>query len=379
MRGDIRERERVLLQRPGEREREMARLLAALLLLVVACVAIEFDLPSGRSNPSLSQVGTSSLTLLPGKGYQRHIDVSIATAGSVGLVCQALQTAYLGLGTDIHSPPITKGIKGAQTAASEGEREADGQGVHTVRIKGGATYGMFAPGVNDLNHVTYPYLARMGLHCHIEVEREGFVPKGGAICTLSARKDPEIRPLVIRERGKVIRSEVHIMAAAHYEKNTSRIEKALRNRYKQLCKGAPSNPSTTPDLESVPLEVHVSHSDVVGGNPNCVAITGHTVFENGVFASDTVLKKGRRDTEEALGRRAAEALYATHTTPAVVDTHTADQLVAALALCPAPCTFTVDSISSHFSTNCSMMQFFAPDRKFSWTQEGERLWRVTVE
>ena len=75
----------------------------------------------------------------------------------------------------------------------------------TVELHGGL-FQDFAPSLFHLQHVVLPLLRRMGLEARVEMERPGYVPRGGGIVhlTVSPLRQP-LAPLRLEEPGSLER------------------------------------------------------------------------------------------------------------------------------------------------------------------------------
>ena len=116
-------------------------------------------------------VGSSEVTFIPGTGFREHIRVSVRTAGSVGLIIQALSIAAWG-------------------------KEL------SVQIEGGATFGLWAPPVYYLSHVLAPLLRKMNYELSVVVKREGFYPAGGSLVSVKISSS-ESKALNLTEAGEI--------------------------------------------------------------------------------------------------------------------------------------------------------------------------------
>jgi RNA 3'-terminal phosphate cyclase (ATP) len=70
----------------------------------------------------------------------------------------------------------------------------------------GDTFQDFAPSVYHLQHAVLPLLWRMGVHAVIDMQRPGYVPRGGGVLHLRVSPGREqLRPLVMQHGGAVQR------------------------------------------------------------------------------------------------------------------------------------------------------------------------------
>jgi len=72
-----------------------------------------------------------------------------------------------------------------------------------IYIKGGATYGKFAPPVHHFQNVLLPLLKRIGYEVRVNIIRHGFYPKGGAKVDIFS-EIADLKPLRIPEKGEIV-------------------------------------------------------------------------------------------------------------------------------------------------------------------------------
>ena len=121
-------------------------------------------------------VGSESITFIPNNSWKSDLEVSIPTAGSIGLVLQVLQIGMLA--SNNHKVEIS--------------------------FRGGATFGKWAPSLNYLQKVTFPLFNHSGLDIKVEIQRHGMYPKGGAKVNCKIYPSTqELKPLNITELGNI--------------------------------------------------------------------------------------------------------------------------------------------------------------------------------
>lgn len=241
-----------------------------------------------------------------------NISVNISTAGSVGLVLQALLI-----------PAINTNLG--------------------IKIKGGATYGKFALPVDSLEKVLLVLLQKAGYNAKVFIDQEGFFPKGGALVRVESPK-AELNKLEIIEKGNIVEIAGLSIASKHLENkevakrqakeakriiyNHFKIEPKIDIRYvNALCPGS-----------GIQLWVKTENS-IIGGN------------------SLGELKK----SSEQVGREAAETLIEEFNNGAV-DSFTADQLLPYMALAKGG-KIKTSRITNHIKTNIHVIEQFL-DVKF---------------
>lgn len=130
-----------------------------------------------------AEPGADTLTFRPGEVRAAEVSVDVGTAGSIGLVVDAV----IPLATALAEPA-------------------------TVTVTGGTDVA-WAPPLDYLAHVKLPLFAAVGLEADLSVARRGFYPVGGGEATLTLRPST-LSPIELTERGALRRVEVHSVAAA---------------------------------------------------------------------------------------------------------------------------------------------------------------------
>jgi RNA 3'-phosphate cyclase len=275
------------------------------------------------------QPGSSVLTFRPGALHGGSFVVDVGTAGSVALVLQAMLPAAL----------------------------ASGEAVEVV-LRGGTDVPM-APPVDYLRLVLLPLLARMGVHAELQVERRGYVPRGGGEVRLSLPATGPLAPFVADERGPVTAVEAH----AH----VSRLPLDIARRMAAAARSAIGR--------AWPFESHVDAGDPLlafgpGGAIVLSAAAGPTVLGAAQVAQRGV-------PAEQLGRQAALSLRRDLEAGATLDVHAADQMLVFLALAGAPSVFRASALSAHAHTAMWLIETLTTAR-FALTPQGQSV-RVDVQ
>jgi len=125
------------------------------------------------------QIGSREVTLWPDAIRAGDFELSVGSAGSTGLVLQAILPAL-----------------------------AFAPGRSTVTLRGG-THNPTAPPFDFLQRAFLPLVRRMGLGIEAQLVRPGFYPAGGGCVELQVTpaKQP-LRPLELLDRGRVVRRAV---------------------------------------------------------------------------------------------------------------------------------------------------------------------------
>ncbi len=292
------------------------------------------DIRAGRPQPGLKQqhitaigavgelcdahvegnvLGSKELKFEPKKVPGGSVNARVATAGSLGLVLQALLIAG--------------------TAAKKEVR---------VSLRGGGTWGKWAPPVEYTKYVLAPLLAKMGYGVDINVNKHGFYPRGGAVvdCVL---KPGKLKPLCLGDAGKVVAVKGISIASGDLVKSkvADRQAKACRLKLYERLRVAP--------------KINVEYADT-----ECVG-SGILIWkecESSVLGASALGGKGVR--AEDVGAEAAAQLLKEG---GAVDKWAADQLIPFMGLA-GPSQLTVSEVTGHAKANAWVTEQFL-GKKFS--------------
>lgn len=262
-----------------------------------------------RGRVSGAELRSKELAFNPGPLSAGSFRVPIRTAGSVGLLLQSLLI------------PATRVSL-------------------VLRIEGGATYGKFAMPVHHMQHVLLPLLGRMGWHAEIEVEREGFFPKGGARVEVASQPG-ELKPLILEEAGSIL--EVEGVSVAHLSLERSRVAH-------RQAEAAAARVAAELGLEAR-IEARYVEAVCPGSGIQLWATTSGSVFGGNGLGE-------RGKPAEAVGAEAADSLIF-GLQGGAVDPQTADQLLPYLALAGGG-SYTTREVTDHVTTNAYVVERFLP-------------------
>jgi len=283
------------------------------------------------TNGTLSdvRVGTLELDLYPGSDWRSALDLTIPTAGNVGLLMQTLHNA-------LYRAPIEK---------------------CSIQIHGGGTYGRTAPGTSYLQNVTYALFNRLGYAVDLKVIRHGFYPKGGAEAMATIVPNPAgYHGLILEERGELESIEGCIVVEQNLQ------QARVGERIKEGLITSTSNSL----LRGVVMDINIEYTSAPSVG---VGVDVWCRFSSGaVLGIGTVLGE-RGVPSETIGERAAQKLRQLLESDATVDDYASDQLVPLLCLAQSPSRFRLDAISSHLQTNLDIIQHFF-SREYRITQSG---------
>ncbi|HMF33558.1 MAG TPA: RNA 3'-terminal phosphate cyclase [Candidatus Lokiarchaeia archaeon] len=274
-----------------------------------------------------AEVGSTEITFQPGIVAKQQVDLSIATAGSMGLVLQALQIACL------QAPDTTI----------------------SVNIRGGGTYGTGAPSTAFLQNVTYPVFKLMGYSVDLRVNRHGFYPKGGASATVEFRPPVSLRPLVLEERGELVK--IGGFAIAH-----SNLQKP------RVCERIADQVSKSLGSIVHPGDIAISYVNTLSVG---VGVDLWAEFDSGARLGTGTILGERGVPSETIAQNAVQQMQSILDSGATVDPYLSDQVLPLLAACPEPCAVVAPALTLHASTNIDILRLFAPGVRFITEQHGK--------
>ena len=252
--------------------------------------------------------GSTELSFEPGEVHAGTYRFDIGTAGATGLV---LHTIYL---------PLM--LRGA--------------GPSEITLVGG-THVKTSPSFHFLDTAWRAYLAAMGLHLSLRLDRPGFYPRGGGI--VRAFLQPTVAPhgLTFPARGEI--KVTGISAVAGLDRGIAR-RQARRARYR---------------LEQQGLDVRIDEETWEGGPGSVLVLQLGTTPAPTVFVG---LGERGKPAESVADEAVAEVTRYLSADAALVDAHSTDQIVLPLALASGPSEYTAAEITSHLTTNVAVIRRF---------------------
>ena len=252
-----------------------------------------------------ASVGSSELSFRPGRSFRQTLRLRIRTAGSVGLVIQALSIAACGRHL-------------------------------SVEIEGGATFGLWAPPIHYITCVLAPILRRMNYHVSINVKREGFFPIGGASVSVSFSGAAD-KPLILTERGAIRRiGGISIESFSLRKREVARRQAASASRW--LSK----------NFHDVEIQEKSCESVCAGSG-----IVLWAEAENSILGGSCIgqLRKSAEDVGKEAAKDLLENLKA-----GAVDKYASDQLLPFLAMSSGK--ISTSEITDHARTNAYVIEQF---------------------
>lgn len=277
----------------------------------------------GEAEIEGAELGSSALAFRPGRVRPGAYRFSVGTAGSVGLVLQALLPALL---------------------VAEGAFE--------LEIEGG-THASHAPPFDFLSLAFVPLLRRMGASVEVELLRAGFHPAGGGRVRATIRGGG-LRPLELVEPGALLKRRARALVA-NLPASIGERELALVRR-RLLDEGE---------------EGRVEEVESAGpGNALLIEIEHE-------HATEVVSAFGARGrTAEAVAESACGEARAFLGACVPVGEHLCDQLLIPLALAGGGAFRTMQP-TLHARTNADVIRLFL-DRRIDFREERAGAWRCVV-
>jgi RNA 3'-phosphate cyclase len=258
-----------------------------------------------------NNLGSTYLEFIPHNVKEKELNVNINTAGSVALVLQSLLIA--GLNHNLN-----------------------------VKITGGGTWNLHAPPVCFLREVLSSILKKANYNFEIEILKDGFYPKGGAIVKFKSKKC-ELENINLTEKSKItgingisIASE-DLKERKVAERQKEGAEKILLDYFKIKPK----------------IEIKYVNSLSTG-----TGILLYAKTNNSILSNDNLGKLGKK--AEEVGKECAKLLI-TEFENGVVDKYIGDQILPYLALGNGA--VKVSEVTDHIKSNIYVIEKFL-DVKF---------------
>ncbi len=254
-------------------------------------------------------VGSSELEFIPKKLQAKDLKIKINTAGSIGLVLQALL---------IPTSQLPKSIN--------------------IKFEGGGTFGKWAPSPYYLQHVLFPLL---GDDTKINVVRDGFYPKGGALVevTTAPLKPKELQ---LTNAGKL--KEIFCLSIASQRLKERKVaERQAETAARLLTEKFGLKP-----------KVEIVYVDSISPGTGLLLVAK---TENSVIGGDAIGEISK--SAEDVAKEAVKNLLAD--IDSTVDRHVGDMLLPYMAIVGSG-TIAVGQITQHMLTNISVIESFLPVR-----------------
>lgn len=315
------------------------------------------------------EVGSTSITLSPGRLRAGRFAADTQTAGSCMLMVQAsLPCALLAPSSAAQPAPEDKSAASSRTATHDVSGAEAAAFATELELRGGTDAAM-APPYGYTEHVLLPTLRRhFGLKVDLCCLRHGGYPKGGGVVTLQTAPLPAgkcMPPLQLTQRGRVI--SVYIEAIAFGRIDVPVAERMAAAAAKSLKKG-------NPDMRQLPITLKAwrPEGDGAGGSIVLVAETDTGC----VFGASGLAEKGV--CAEDVGRIAAESLLEALGTGGCVDEWMQDQLIIFMAEADGRSQMLCGELTLHTRTAIAVAQQLTAAR-FEIQQQSGSQYLVTCD
>ncbi len=252
---------------------------------------------------------SKNLTFIPKSIKKTKINIEIFTAGSINLVLQPL--LVIGTNSDLD-----------------------------ITIKGGATYGKWAPPVHHLENVLKFFLNEMNYNFKINIKKHGFFPKGGALLEIFTEKT-NLKSIELLEKGE-IKEIKGISVASSILKNKKVAERQTKKANELIQKHFSLKPK---------IETKYVNSICAGSGLQIWIKTQNSIISGNSLGE--IRKSSEQVAEEACNNLIFEYENS------VIDSRTADQLLPYLAL-TSKGKIKTSKITNHIKTNCQVIEQFLP-------------------
>jgi len=294
---------------------------------------------AGRANPGLSPqhvtsieavaeicggdvegvfAGSREVVFKPGQLIGGDFEFDVGTAGSVSLVAQSCLLP-----------------------------SAMSKSIVRMRIKGG-TDVRWSPPIDYMKSVHLPMLERLGVSCDLELVSRGFYPEGGGEVSFDTTPAGGLKPVGMRERGRL----VSISGIAYSQNLPDHVTSRMKHSaLKSLL-----------DFPEVGIDV-----DVRKGHSTGAGILLAAEFENTVLGESVLGEKGV--SSETLGETCAENLKETVKSNATIDERMLDQILPYMALADKGSTVLAEGMTPHAETNIWVIEQIL-GKKFAVSKRG---------
>jgi RNA 3'-terminal phosphate cyclase (ATP) len=274
----------------------------------------------GRAALKGASKGSTELTFEPGEVRAGNYSFDVGTAGATSLV---LHTIYLPLALRATVPC-------------------------EVTLIGG-THVDHSPSYHFLEATWRGYLAAMGLHVRLQMDRPGFYPRGGGLVRAVIQPCPSLRGQTLGAREQ---AGVHVTGAV------AGLDRAIARRMARRA---------VHGLEALGVEADSDEQTWDGGPGAVLVVRLETSPAPTVFAGIGARGKPAEGVADEAVEEVGRYLHG----DAVVDEHSADQLVLPLALADGPSEYRVGRVTLHLTTNVAIIRRFIDREIVCEGEEGQ--------
>jgi RNA 3'-phosphate cyclase len=219
-----------------------------------------------------------------------------------------------------------------------------------LRIRGG-TAVRWAPPIRILDNVVWEAFRQMGLECSINIEREGFYPRGGGIVEAIIKPVSVLRPLVSESQGEI-----------RLVRGTSVAGRLPRHVAERQASSAEDLLEEAGYKADVSIKVTENQPLSPGSAISLWALSQPKVF----MSASSLGERGK--PAEKVGAEATRSLIDQLRSGAAVDMHTGDNLVLWCSLAEGDSVYTTSRLTMHTRTAIELAKIFTGT---SFKVEGE--------
>ncbi len=285
------------------------------------------------------RVGSTDISFSPGETRGGDFFFDIGTAGSTSLVLQTLIPAvvFSNKTNDRSNPTSPK--------AGPDEQKT------TITLKGG-THVPFSPSFHYLEGVFVPFLKMIGIDIQLSIDSYGFYPKGGGKIRALIFPAREIKPLMVGERGDILRLKGY--------SGVGNLPLSIAERQRNAL-----SDKIYAEVNDLKCPVDIELKDVLTpGQGTFVFLVSES--QNSIAGFASLGERGKK--AELVGEEAATEFFNYYATGAALDPHMSDQIVLYLSVCKKESVFTTSSITEHLITNLWVIGLF---HEYQYSIEGE--------
>lgn len=255
--------------------------------------------------------GSEEVKFCPGEEVKEEVQINIDTAGSIGLVLQQF---------------FILGIKNS----------------FKIHVKGGGTYVKWAPPVDYLKEVFLPLMNKYGYRADIEIEKEGFYPKGGGKVRAKV-ESCDLGKIEIPEKGNI--KNIRGISKATYSLRDREVAERQAKTIKEEIE------------RELGIQPQIEYRYVEAPCPGSGALTLANTDET-ILGADALGERGK--TSEEVGEETAKNLKKELRGSGSVDVHMADQLIPYMAYSGSGSKIKVRKVTDHIETNIEVVEKILP-------------------
>ncbi|MFQ6020458.1 MAG: RNA 3'-terminal phosphate cyclase [Candidatus Aenigmatarchaeota archaeon] len=255
---------------------------------------------------------SKEIEFYPQKIKESKLTIEVPTAASIGLILQLLQLACISAKHKIN-----------------------------ISIKGGASFGKWAPPTPYLENVTIPLLEKIDYKIKLNVKRHGFYPRGGSEVEIEIYPAEKLKQIILTEQGNIKNICGISIASKHLEKSKV-AERQKDSAEKIISKKFAISP-----------KIDYKYCDAICPGSGIVLWAKTTNSILGASSLGEIRKKA-----EDVGKECANLLKKQLDTNACLDRWMTDQILPYLAIASGK--ISVAEITNHCLTNIWVIEKFLP-------------------